>query len=994
MSVRLMTQLRFSLFQQFQATLHQVPIIDFRSVKGRALLAYLAIEQTHPHQRESLAGLLWPDEPERRARRNLSQTLLEVRNAIKDRQAEPPFLLIASQSIAFNPASDHWIDAAEFQKHLHTVQTHAHADPVTCDVCIPALRQAADLYQGQFLAEFSVAGSDLFETWLLTQREKYHQQALETLLTLSRHEEEAANYTQAQYYIRNLLALEPWHEDAHQQLMRLLALDGQRSAALAQYETCRRLLEEELGVPPSAETETLYHKIRDGELKSTVTKSASWEVAGSASSTPPPNLTTVQPPFQAIAATPHFVGRTEEIEILQRTLTQPKRPLVALVGMGGVGKSTLAAEVAHTLRSHFQDGVLWANAATSTPLDILTTWSRAYHHDYSGLPDLASRAAAVRSLLAEKRVLIILDNIEQVGEVKPLLPGSQTCAVLLTTRDLDVAHALNAHVILVEELLVPDGRRLLAHILGEDRVSAEEQAAQEICHLLQNLPLAVEIVAQRLKSRPRQRLLPMAARLQDERYRLGLEISDLAVRTSFEISWAALDEDLRRLFAWAALFEGRPFQGETLAALTQIDPDTVEDRLFALTILSLMQEVEETQFRQHALLADFARAKLKDVEEAYTQLSDYYLTFVQENQKNYPALQGEWRNILGAISVAQRQQRGQQIIAYAAALTEAWHSQGRYTDARQVYAWVAEAATQLEDAETQMVNLLRWGRACIEQNDFDEAQTHLEEALNYCRILQADAEQAEALYLLARIAGELNQFDEAEEALTASLAIRVQQNDLRGIAAILYRRAAIYYDTYADDQAEQVAQEALNLQETTAEQKPMLPTLRLLALVKGAKKDYSQAETYAHRALKLSETLQDNDERTATLYTLFILQKYQGNFEAARTLAEECLPLFQRMGNRKAEGAILHELSVIDKEEGAYQPALERILAGLQIYRQIHYRLGCVRALLHLGEVYTLLEQPALGQEAWLEAEQIAQSLGNRTLLETVQQKLQGITGI
>jgi DNA-binding SARP family transcriptional activator len=247
-----MAHLSLSLLGSFQATLDGEPVTGFKSRKVRALLAYLAVEADRPHRREALAGLLWPD---RAALSNLRYALYNLRQVIGSRAAEPPFLLIANDTLQFNTASDHWLDVAAFRQLL--AASASHTDP---------LQQAVDLYRGCFLEGFSVGDSPAFEEWALFKRERFNRQVLSALRRLAAIHAGRADYEQAQHYARRQLELEPWGEEAHQQLMRALALAGQRSAALFQYETCRRRLAGELGVEPAWETTALYESIRDGTL--------------------------------------------------------------------------------------------------------------------------------------------------------------------------------------------------------------------------------------------------------------------------------------------------------------------------------------------------------------------------------------------------------------------------------------------------------------------------------------------------------------------------------------------------------------------------------------------------------------------------------------------------------------------------------------------------------------------------------------------------------
>jgi predicted ATPase/DNA-binding SARP family transcriptional activator len=258
-----MARLELSFLGPFRVVLDGEPVTGFESNKVRALLAYLAVEgdchpggYLRPHSRGALAGLLWPGWPERAARNNLRNALSNLRKAIGDRDAELPFLTITRETIQFNEAGDYWLDVRAFQD-------LAQADPQDPS----ASRRWAEgvaLYCGRFLEGFSVHDSPAFEDWALLVGEQLQRQALMALGRLAAYYERQGEYGQACDCAWRQVALEPCDERAHRQVMRLLAASGQQGAALSQYETCRRLLEEELGAEPSAETTALYERIRSG----------------------------------------------------------------------------------------------------------------------------------------------------------------------------------------------------------------------------------------------------------------------------------------------------------------------------------------------------------------------------------------------------------------------------------------------------------------------------------------------------------------------------------------------------------------------------------------------------------------------------------------------------------------------------------------------------------------------------------------------------------
>ena len=217
----------------------------FESNKVRALLAYLVVEIHSPHSRESLADLLWPDTPSQSAFGNLRYALSNLRHVLGDASATPPYLLISRESLQFNAFSSYELDTNSY---INLLQTDD----------IEKVKQTCALYQGDFLAGFPSINSNPFEEWVYLKREQFRRRAVEALRTMIDHYEQHGEYKQAIPFAYRQLELEPWLEEAHQQLMRLLALDGRRSAALAQFQTCRRILSDELGVEPSLETVRLY----------------------------------------------------------------------------------------------------------------------------------------------------------------------------------------------------------------------------------------------------------------------------------------------------------------------------------------------------------------------------------------------------------------------------------------------------------------------------------------------------------------------------------------------------------------------------------------------------------------------------------------------------------------------------------------------------------------------------------------------------------------
>lgn len=262
-----MAQLNISLLGTFQVTLDGRPQSAFETDKTRALLAFLAVESNRPHRREALATMLWPNYSEQSARNSLRQTLYRLRQAIVDQENSVPHLLVSVHDVQFNSASEHWLDVDEFNRLLDACQSHHPKQDTLCESCQNRLETTAALYQGNFLAGFSLSDSPDFETWQLLQQESYHRRILDALGWLGNYYEQIGEYGQEAALAKREIELAPWRESAHRRAMRALALSGRRQAALRQFNTCREILKLELGVEPVSETLQLFKAIRDGKIE-------------------------------------------------------------------------------------------------------------------------------------------------------------------------------------------------------------------------------------------------------------------------------------------------------------------------------------------------------------------------------------------------------------------------------------------------------------------------------------------------------------------------------------------------------------------------------------------------------------------------------------------------------------------------------------------------------------------------------------------------------
>jgi predicted ATPase/DNA-binding SARP family transcriptional activator len=554
----------------FELLWHDQPL-RFATNPARALLAYLAVEPARAHSRELLAALLWPDHPQATAYTNLRQTLARVRKAFPAESAAGARLTITPQTVQVNRAAV-TSDLVRFDALLAECAAHAHPDRSTCQSCLDRLQQAALLHRGEFLQGLFLPHSQPFEEWLLLKREMLHRQALDLFSTLTHAFEAAGDYPQMCQYAARQLTLEPWREDAHRQLMRAFVYSGQRTAALAQYETCCRVLHHELGIEPEIETRALYERIQAGELS-------------------PVRLTAAHAAQNLPAQLTPFVGRESELMEITARLQQPEVRLLTLVGAGGMGKTRLALEVARSRLVAFPDGVVFVSLA---PLSEASAIAPAIAAAIGLTLHGGDPKQLVLQSLRDKCLLLILDNFEHLlalpqaalhvegmnrgddqtaaGMVVELLQAAPRVQLIATSRErLNVRgeHLYNVQGMeyvpsaTLEHAVSSSAVRLFMQSARRTQPSlqlstADLSAVLRICQLVQGMPLGLELAAAWVETLP---LAVIATEIEQSADFLASEWRDAparhrSMRAAFAWSWRLLSEAERQVFRQLAIFRG------------------------------------------------------------------------------------------------------------------------------------------------------------------------------------------------------------------------------------------------------------------------------------------------------------------------------------------------------------------------------------------------------------------------------------------------------
>lgn len=931
-----MALLSIRLLGTLQVTLAETPVRGFESDKVRALLAYLAVEASQPHRREKLAGLLWPKRPERTARASLRQALSNLRQTLGDTQDKPLFLSVTRQTIQFNRASDAWIDAVVV------------GDLLAAGAAPPDLEAAIDLYHGHLLEGFSLADSGPFEEWMVLTREHLARQVLQALQRLVTFHTDRGASPEALVYARRQVELDPWGERGHRQAMRLLAAQGQRNAALGQYQALRQTLAEELGVEPEDSTTALYREIQQ------------------APSRPPQR----QRPFHNLPAflTP-FVGRTDELTTICERLREPGCRLLTLVGPGGSGKTHLALKAASELLSwnaaemHTEGIYFVPLAALRSQQSIAPAVVEAMGMT---LQDAGSAEEQLFALLDQRRVLLILDNFEHllsaVGWVVELLRRVRDVRLLVTSQarlNLQAEHIFRVRGMAcpdrglvaagdnLQELAAYDSVALFAagaaRVRPDFRLTAGNAAhVVGICQLVEGLPLDILLAAAWVE-----RLTPaeIAAHL-SANLAQGLDLLEAnwqdvperqrSIRAVLGHSWRLLSHHERKILEQLALFGG----GFTQRAAAEVAGAHSRD-LQTLLRRSLVRRSETARYQMHELLRHFALERLGQRPAAARQAGERHSSY-------YTQALHRW----GAALRGQRQSEWGPAAVLADMRTEirnvqaAWH-------------WAAEQGDleKLEQAVDGLCLFYEW------ESRYAEGEAAC--ALAVKGLGETPRPSGCSLWLLARLlawqGGFVHHLAGPERALallercteileTAGLA----EPQTRGERALVRWHRGRVLDSFDREGARQAYEECLVLCQSSGDQWGAANALAALGGVAWNLGDLEKARENHRASLALRRSMGDGRGIAHSLMALGVTSLHQGQLTEAEKLVREGCALRQELGDLRGMADGYRHLGVTLLLLGEFAGASSLLEQSVAIYGELGLRFGLEVAMLgsaqlHLG---------------------------------------------
>jgi predicted ATPase/DNA-binding SARP family transcriptional activator len=944
-----------------------IPLRGFLSAKVQALLCYLAVTG-RPHSREALMALLWGDMPEERADHGLRQALSNLQ------KLAGPQVTVTRQAISFNLDAPHYLDVAKFLRLLKE------ADSATLRVH-RRLRDAVELYAGDFLDGFYVRDAPEFEVWAAGQREWLRQMLLNALHRLAVHDISRGEYRSAAGYLERLLGLDPWREGAHRQLMLLLAYEGKRDAAAAQYHLCRRVLLENLGEEPARETSELYRQIREGTI------------VAPAPPIPPGNIPST------IAPT---TGRQEELARIEAMLEDPSCRIVTLTGPGGVGKTQLALQVAGNFAGEFADGIYFVSLApVRDPSMVLSTISRTLGIEESpGRSPSDTLAAALR----DKEILLVVDNFEHLMSAAPQLAlpvaGAPRTRLLVTSRAR--LRLRNEHVYDIAPLGLPplDDPALPEVVMQYPSVAMFVERAQaarpgfavtdanartmaEICHRLEGLPLAIELGAARLSMMPTQALL---ARLEKRLAVLTNGARDLptrqqTLRATLEWSYELLTEPQQALFRNLSVFAG----GCTLDAIEVVCaaeqmrdgivpniphselhiPHSDQDLLETLTALvenSLLlreeQAGEDVRFRMLETLREYALEHLAtcgEEEPARHAHALYYLRLAMAAQSELRGPeQLRWLNLLDAdhnnIRIALGWARdgaekraddgdgnaesGLDLgMRAAAALCRFWEMRGYIIEGRQ---WLDDLLAQPSPAapEARAIALRGAGILALGQGDLARSAQLCEESLSLYIQMDDTLGTAGAFNSLGNARRELGHLDTAASLYEQSLALYRKLQDPLGIAVVLNNFATATIQRGELERAAQLLEESLAIRRAANDMRGIAYTLNKLGEVAYKQGDLAHAEALCRESLQQRREMGDKQGTVLTLTTLGAILHARGEDDEAQAFMEESLALCKELGDMWGTASALRILGSVARRRGDLDQARQLLNESLSLFEE------------------------------------------------------------
>jgi tetratricopeptide (TPR) repeat protein len=739
-------------------------------------------------------------------------------------------------------------------------------------------------------------------------------------------------------------------------------------------------------------------------------------------------------PRQLPAPAPAFAGRAGQLAALSRLLDQPGglATISAIGGMPGVGKTALALQWAHQVATSFPDGQLYVNLRGFDPLGPPVTAAEAVRGflDALGVPGdqlpgtTEAHLGLYRSLLVGKRVLVVLDNARDAAQVRPLLPGSPTCRVVVTSRNqlAGLAAIEAARPLVLDVLTDAEARQLLASRLGEARIAADPAAVAQIIDACAHLPLALSVVAARAGLRPRLSLSHVAAELTGRSGLRGLAdaggtggavgaagpVAD--VRAAFSWSYRQLGQLTARVFRLVSLHPGPSLEPTAVAALTGVTAGQATRELEALVRVSLVQTAGPRRYGLHDLLRGYARelagAKDSDADQraALTSLLDYFVhaaalamdaAFPAERYRRpavsrpsalaaefvSPAVALAWlgaerANLVAAVVYADGHDWPGQAVRLAETLFRYLDTDAQFADAVTVYDSAGRSARAVGDRVAEATSLLNLGNIYLHEGRYRQGTDSFGRALALGHQSGDLTGQARALAGLGLGELLLGRPGPATGHIEESLALYTECGDVIGQARALGNLgfAAMRQGRYAD--AAEHLRESLRLCQAAADRRGEARALANLGEIELRQHRYEQAASYLRDALEGFGQVGDRISAADTLASLGLVELRQDRPVQATEHLSQALTICREAGDVPRQALALNGLGEVLQAMGKPAQARSQHAAALKLATQAGEKYEQARAHAGLAAVYQASGVAAKARRHWTEALSRYEDLG------------------
>ncbi|MFD3377584.1 BTAD domain-containing putative transcriptional regulator [Streptomyces sp. NPDC058697] len=844
--------------------------------RQRRVLAALLVDAGQVVSASALEERVWGERVPRRGRETLYGYLSRLRQALTPWGSE----LVREQG------------GYRLVVAMEAVDLHRFRDLVARARSVNAAERAAALWEealGLWRGE-AFAGADT--PWFNTQRDVLETERLAAQMDLADVRLRLGQHARVLAECSSRAEAYPLDERVAGQLMLALFRCGRQAEALACYTALRKRLAKELGTDPGAEVQHVHQAILRGE-----------SARPAASGTQPPAETG---PGRAVPAqlpleVRGFTGRREELTRLDRILaTAAEGPAAVVVsavsGTAGVGKTALAVHWAHRVADRFPDGQLYVNLRGFDPWGAAVTPDQAVRGflDALGVParqvpvDLQARVGLYRSLLAGQRVLVVLDNARDADQVRPLLPGSPGCLALVTSRNrlAGLVATEGAHPLALDLLSPAEARDLLARRLGEERVAAEPDAAQEIITRCARLPLALAIATARAATHPGFPLSAVAEELRDNHGSLdAFDGGDLTTDARAVFSWSdqALSTPAARLFHLLGLHSGPDISAPAAAALAGLPLRPTRGLLIELTRAHLLTEHTPGRYTLHDLLRVYAAERVlaqetpPERDHAAERLLTWYLhtadaihPFLTPNRRRVPLdplpaschplafsahdqalnwCDSERPNLVAAVHHAVAVGRPGIAWRMAAVLWGFFYLRGHLHDWLDTTRTALDAARATHDRIGEAWSLGDAASALTQIHRFDEAIDHFRQAMALCRELGDVSGRCQAMVNLGYAYRQIGQPDRSVEYCRRALAIHAMSEARIRKGNVLFNLGDSYQQLGRFDDAIDCLEQALTVLRAEGDRWGEGVALDLLGTVHHRLRRHDDAITYYHQAL-------------------------------------------------------------------------------------------------------------------------------------------------